>query len=538
MAEARNDVTPIGGSALHTTGPSGSNSGLRWTLLFAVFLAALLAARVGALHLNGTDLFFDEAQYWAWSEEPAFGYYSKPPLIAWVIRAATELCGDAEACVRLPSPLIHSATAVVIFLLAARLYDARVGAYSGLAFATLPGVSVSAGIISTDVPLLLAWAASLLALAALFDTRAWWPALLLGAALGFGLNAKYAMGWFILCLALYLAMTPSRRAILGDARLYVALVIALALIAPNLKWNLAHGFATFAHTADNAKWDGMPFNPLEALAFLGAQFGVFGPILFASLLVIAWRAWKRGLPDVDRFLLFFSLPIILVITGQAFLSRAHANWAAPAYVAATLLVTASLLRGGYPGVPRLWPRVLVAALERFRSSSIAKVSGPQWLGASLALHVAVAALIICAATLAGRVAPPSGIADPFARTMGWAELAAATRAEIEKARARGQPFAAVVADQRRVTAELLYYMRGEPTPVLAWRDGGPEDHFELTRPFTARTGEPVLLVSLKAAGHITSAFASVTDLGALDLPAGARDHRHVAFTRLAGYRGR
>ena len=49
----------------------------RWTGMFAGLLAALLVLRLVALALNGTDL-FDEAQYWSWSLEPAFGYYSKP----------------------------------------------------------------------------------------------------------------------------------------------------------------------------------------------------------------------------------------------------------------------------------------------------------------------------------------------------------------------------------------------------------------------------------------------------------------------------
>ena len=71
-------------------------------------LAALLCVRLAALYWNATDLFFDEAQYWAWSEQPAFGYFSKPPLVAWLIRVATEACGPGEACVRLPSPFLHT----------------------------------------------------------------------------------------------------------------------------------------------------------------------------------------------------------------------------------------------------------------------------------------------------------------------------------------------------------------------------------------------------------------------------------------------
>ena len=142
-----------------------------WTAILIVGLAALLCVRLAALYWNATDLFFDEAQYWAWSEQLAFGYFSKPPLVAWLIRAATEACGPGEACVRLPSPFLHTLTALAVFFLGRRLYDGRVGALSALAFLTLPGVSLSAVLISTDVPLLTCWAIALVGFAALFRDR-------------------------------------------------------------------------------------------------------------------------------------------------------------------------------------------------------------------------------------------------------------------------------------------------------------------------------------------------------------------------------
>jgi hypothetical protein len=183
---------------------------------------------------------------------------------------STEICGVSEFCVRLPSPLIHTATALLLFAVAARLYDARIGFWSALVYATLPGVSLSAGIISPDVPLLFFWALALYALVALIDDRGWWPAGLLGLARGFGLNAKYAMAYFLLCGALYLIATPERRWLLRDARLYASLALGLLLIAPNLVWNQLNGFATFAHTADNAKWTGSLFNPGRPRVYRGA----------------------------------------------------------------------------------------------------------------------------------------------------------------------------------------------------------------------------------------------------------------------------
>jgi hypothetical protein len=479
-----------------------------WVQALLVALVALLTFRLVALYVNGTDLFFDEAQYWAWSEEPAFGYFSKPPLVAWLIGAATFVCGAGEACVRLPSPLLYTATALAVFWLGRRLYGTRVGVLSGLAFATLPGVSLSAGLVSTDVPLLLCWALALVGFAALLDTDQLWPALLLGAAFGLGLNAKYAMAWFVGCAVIYLVLTPASRRLLKDYRLYLALALGLALIAPNLVWNYTHSFATFAHTAENANWGGSLLHPSKALEFFGAQFGVFGPILFGVYLVTLWRA-RAGVTDPDRMLIAFSAPVIAVILLQAFVSRAHANWAAPAYVAATVLVIAVMVR------EEAW----------------------RLLKASFAIHVVLLLLIAFGTSTAGRLSLPV-TPDPFARTLGWREVADATRAELAKAAAAGQPFKAVLSDDRALTAELLYYMRGEPTPVLAWRPGAPHDHFELTRPFTSATASPILLVRLDpGAGSAARSFASTRQVAERSLPAGESTERRVTFYSLSGYKG-
>lgn len=489
--------------------PVTSRSDGQLKAALAAGLVVLLGLRVVALAFNGTDLFFDEAQYWSWSLAPDWGYYSKPPLIAWLIHGATSVCGNSEFCVRLPSPFVHTATAVLIFLIGRRLYDTLTGVMAGLAFATLPGVSVSAGIISTDVPLLFFWALALYALIVLRETRSWWPALLLGVALGGGLNAKYAMVWFIVCLGIFLVATPRERGLIKDMRLWAGILIGVALIVPNVLWNQAHKFATLSHTAENANWQGSLFHPGKGLEFFGAQFGVFGPILFAALLVIVWRAWREGLPDNDRLLLAFALPVVVVITIQAFLSRAHANWAAVSYVAATVLVIATMVRD----------------LDWV------------WLRRSMVLHGLFLVGLIAATIFAGRLALPGGV-DPFARTLGWKAMAEATRQEIATARQQGRPFAAVLTDDRSVTAELLYYMREEATQVLAWQSGPrPHDHYEMTRPFHAAAGDPVLLVSIGAADSaVTGRFRQSRTLNQRKLPAGAGKPRIVTFTALEGYK--
>jgi 4-amino-4-deoxy-L-arabinose transferase-like glycosyltransferase len=484
--------------------------------------------RLTALKLNGTDLFFDEAQYWFWSTEPAFGYYSKPPLIAWLIGLSTAVCGTSELCIRLPAPLLHTATAAALYVLTSRLYDRRTGFLAALVYATLPAVSLSSGIISTDVPLLTCWALALVGYVGLLRESGWRPAVLLGVAIGLGLNAKYAMAWIVPCVAMHLFLEARHRGLLRDARLWAALGIGVLLILPNLAWNLSNGFATFSHTADNAKWGGSLVHPDKLAEFFGAQFGVFGPILFAGLLVITWRAWKEGVPETDRMLLCFVWPVLGAIMLQAFLSRAHANWAAVSYVAATPLLTATLLRD----------------------------PTQRWLKASTALHLAVLALIAIGTANAGRMALPA-VGDPFARTIGWREVASVTIAELERARTAGKPYGAVITGDRAVSAELLFYMRKESTPVLAWREKPkPQDHFELTRPYAKGSPEPVLLVDLAcdvnsksscftaSSGNVgrvarfSESFAEVRPAGDHVVKAGASASRRISLYALSGYRGR
>ena len=195
-------------------------------------------------------------------------------------------------------------------------------------------------------------------------------------------------------------------------------------------------------------------------------------------------------------LLAFSIPVLILITVQAFISRAHANWAAFAYVAASVLIVAVLLRGG-------WVRL-------FRTS--------------LALHLAAFYLISAGGILAGRDGLPGG-ANPYARVLGWESLA-----QVAAARARDGGFQSIATDKRALAAELLYYLRDEAIPIVAYRkDGPPRDHFELTRPLTDETPRPVLLVSF--ARHSPPGGKA---LGCAQIPAGPTKKRKLFFYALEG----
>ena len=315
--------------------------------VLVILLLAILAVRVIALAVSHAELFFDEAQYWAWGQEPAFGYYTKPPLIAWIIGATTSLCGDTPFCVRLPSPLMHFVTSLVVYAIGHKLYSRRAGFWAALVYALMPGTSISATLMSTDVPLLLFWAIGMLAIVHHVERPSLTAGAVLGVAIGLGLNAKYAMVYLPLCYAVYAAVSPKARATLKHPGTWVALAVALLLIAPNLIWNAEHQFATFEHTRENANWNGRFPNILGLLAFLGTQIAIAGPVPFAAFMLAAIGRAPGMQGAVDRrrkrFMLAMSLPVFLLIAAQALISKANGNWAATGFPAAIVLAAAVML---------------------------------------------------------------------------------------------------------------------------------------------------------------------------------------------------
>src|SRR5215470_207926 len=105
----------------------------RATLVFIALLLVVTGARIAALFYSPLGLYYDEAQYWMWSRTFDWGYFTKPPMVAWVIAATTTLVGsDAEWAVRLGAPLAHATAACAVFALARSMYGSWAGFWAGL----------------------------------------------------------------------------------------------------------------------------------------------------------------------------------------------------------------------------------------------------------------------------------------------------------------------------------------------------------------------------------------------------------------------
>jgi 4-amino-4-deoxy-L-arabinose transferase-like glycosyltransferase len=456
-------------------------------LMFAGVLA-ITGLRLLWLVFQPADLYPDEAQYWFWAQHPALGYYSKPPLVAWLIAATTGLFGQSEFAIRLSAPLLHAATALFVYAIGARLYDRGVGLWSALAYASLPGASISAFIISTDAPLLLFWAAALYAFITAREDNGWGWWFAVAVACGLGLLAKYAMAYWIFSAVGYVLLVRPERRHLGP--LLAAIGIALLLYSPNLWWNWTNGFVSYLHVKDNAGMDEPLIHPDAFLEFFGSQFAVFGPLFFAGLIWLAARPRALAEPRA-RLLATFALPTLAMMLAVSFLSRANANWAAPAFVSATVLVVAWTLRCG-------WRKLVIF---------------------SISLHLAAVAVLFTGrdALAAFGISLPAKY-DALSRLRGWRELGAVVSAALVQ-----HPGLTLFADDRETLASLIYYVRPHPFDAVKWKlkAGLPKDQWELTNGLPQHRGEDFLLVSEhELIPEMSPSFAEIDRLEPIVIPIG------------------
>ena len=124
-------------------------------LLFtAIFFLILL--KVFAINFTNFDLFGDEAQYWLWSKDIDFGYFSKPPFLSWIIRVYTEILGSSFVSLKVLPSFVYLLIAWSIYNLFLNSGLNKKDSLAGcLIFLFIPAVSFSSFIISTDLFLLL-----------------------------------------------------------------------------------------------------------------------------------------------------------------------------------------------------------------------------------------------------------------------------------------------------------------------------------------------------------------------------------------------
>jgi Dolichyl-phosphate-mannose-protein mannosyltransferase len=225
----------------------------------------VIAAVKFAIHLatNGVYGFQRDEMYYILSgQHPALGYVDYPPVTPMLAWLNTSIFGISPWTFRLFPAL---AGAIVVFL--AGMCAREMGAGRGIA--------ILASVVTLMSPLLLGanwlfqtvtfdqltWLIALYLLLRILRTRDGRLFILLGIDIGVGLETKLTI--LALCAGIVVAVLVSRdlRPFLRTRYPWIGLVIALALFAPNIAWQIANAFPSLTyvrnHSADIASSGGI-----------------------------------------------------------------------------------------------------------------------------------------------------------------------------------------------------------------------------------------------------------------------------------------
>ena len=386
------------------------------------------------------ELVGDEAYYWLWSRHPDFSYLDKGPIIAWAISAGTALFGPTVFGVRFFAVLVAAGTGAGLFLLARRLFSARVGFWTVVLALVTPLFAVGATLMTIDTLHVFFWTWAALAFWRAKDGPRLGPWALTGGLVGLSVLSKYTGLMELLSFATFCAWhAPSRRHLRGPT-FWVMAGVALLCLVPTVVWNQSHGWPTTRWLVHRGDLDeAAHFRPLGALVFLGQQAGVISPLLFLGLLVAAgWPSSHPRLPRAEAgYALTLFLPLFTLYVVLSFQRAGQANWAAAAYAGGLILLAA---RWDGPAHSRRWARGLALAALAVAAIETTALHDTRWL------HL------------------PAG-KDPLDRARGSRDLAA------QVARMQGETGARfVIANKYQTAALLSFYLPGQPATFLPVSD--------------------------------------------------------------------
>ena len=308
--------------------------------LVFIILISITCLRIYSLYTSPIELSVDEAQYWDWSRNIEFGYFTKPPIIAWVIALSTTIFGNEEWAVRLCSPLIHLLIAIVLWGTSYIAFGAKAGRIAALIWIFTPAASLGSFVISTDTPLLLFWSFCIFFMFKLFKNQSIVTAILVGMSLGLAFLSKYAALYFLIFLILWW-LIYDRSKNLSIKNLSIIIITSILIASGNIYWNYINEFVTVSHTVSNANLTEIKFNSINVISFLSSQLLVFGPIFLLLYIFLVFDCFlQKGKLSL---LAMLSLPIILLITIQSFLKISNPNWAITAYIGATIILSAYVI---------------------------------------------------------------------------------------------------------------------------------------------------------------------------------------------------
>jgi hypothetical protein len=447
------------------------------------------------------DLAPDEAHYWDWSRHLDWSYYSKGPLVAYLIRGSVALAGSWSErltgsqilAVRLPAIICGVLLLISLYVLTSQVYGRENLAAGVVAAAlTMPIIAAGAFLVTIDAPYTCCWGwALVLGHQAIFRGSGWaWP--LAGLVVGLGILAKYTMVLWLPSVGLFLLASPEHRRHLWQPGFWIMTATAATCCLPIVIWNSQHDWAGFRHLRGLAGFseNSSGFHWLGPFSYLGTQFLLHLGYWFV-VWIIAMIATRPGNERAagKAYLWWLSAPMFIVFFIFSFKTGGgEPNWPVAGYLSGLVLIAGWL--GEQLQAPARWYRRLtvggLVAAGTLGLAIIVLMHHSEWVRPAFAPM---------AGSPTARHPLPVRRLDPTCRLRGWRKLAS----EVD--RLRGRLMAAgiepiLAGGSWTIPGELAFYCQGHPTVYcLGLANGDRHSQYDWWRPnpledpacFTGRT---------------------------------------------------
>ena len=281
--------------------------------LFLYFLAALFLINI--IQATFTELIFDEAYYWYYAQNPSWGYFDHPPMVAFLIHLGS-LLFNGELGIRFMSCLLGVGTFLLIWALIDDPKKKDFIPHFYILMFSMTLLNAYGFFILPDTPLLFFTALFLWVYKKFLNSPNYLISIALGLVIAALMYSKYHA--FLVIFLVFLSNLKLARSKFA----WLAVFVSLICYAPHFLWLYNNDFVSIKyHLFDrpNRPYEFMDFT-LGFFLNLVAIFGLTFPWIYRSLL-------RTKATDLfTRALMFVSYGILLFFFASSFQRRVQTQW--------------------------------------------------------------------------------------------------------------------------------------------------------------------------------------------------------------------
>lgn len=299
-----------------------------WLSVVAVILRWIFAARIPFGN--------DEAYYWDWGRAPQLSYFDHPPMVSWFAWAGEHLWPFDQPFLagRLLIPVCHFAATLLLYKITEKLSQRPLSRTQNVSFVLVtqlvPAFSLGGIMLMPDIGLILFSTCGLYFVLKWFKEQKLSP--FHGAAIGlsFGLAGASKYHAALIAVGALGYLFRLRRPLIGRELAFwlTTMVTGMVVVSPVFIWNHEHQWVSFLFQGSRGL-SGHGFAIVPALRTLLGEFIFLGPVCIA--VYYHWKNKIRFKSEIVPFLMWSSLPMLVLLKIFSFTSQTLPHWTMPSF---------------------------------------------------------------------------------------------------------------------------------------------------------------------------------------------------------------